>query len=233
MPASKPTRVSTRFAPAATCSAIAVAAVLTPAGCTPQRVKPAGDPSLADQNVALEDQVAQLRQTLSAREEELAARDAAQRQGDPPVEGEGGGPALELAEVRLHRWSGLVDSDEDGRYDTLRLDLLPEDRDGRFLPIRATAQIRVAPVLRSLDEPSEGSLIKPAIDLDGQAWHAAYRTGLTGTFYRVEAPLPATGEAQDVTSWAVYVRVVESDTGAVFAVDRLYENKGAGWAAGK
>ncbi|MEM7682409.1 MAG: hypothetical protein AAF288_10685 [Planctomycetota bacterium] len=208
-----------------------MATTLAP-GCGSVQVRPGGDPEFANANADLEQEVAELRRTLERREQELAARDAAERSQASPTDNEPGpaaGPPIVLADLALHRWSGPTDLDDNGADETLRLLVLPQDRDGRFLTVQASARVRVTPLFRSLDPADPADRASPALapstfDFTGEQWHDAYRSGLTGTHYRLDLALPE-APPSDLVGWAVSVRVTTADSGRTFAIDRVYRHR--------
>lgn len=123
-----------------------------------------------------------------------------------------------VTEIRIDRYTALLDTDDDGAPDQLKVFLTLHDQDGRHVP--APGRVRVA-----LDGASEADLQAGA---DGQQlmsavfgpaqFHDAYRSGFMGTHYTLEVPgvtIPA-----GVASLNIRVSFTDAITGAELVAER-------------
>ncbi|XAM01302.1 hypothetical protein OT109_07895 [Phycisphaeraceae bacterium D3-23] len=164
-------------------------------------------------NMDLERAVDQLGEQLAMRERELAAMRAAE--GGGPVEGVDG---PRLAGIELDRLTGLlptgaVAGDGSGVAE-LRVYLRPVDQDGRIITVAGTARLRL------IHTPAQGdpvALVDKEYDAD--QFHAAYRDGITGTHYTLEAQVPA--DTQITGGLTVHVALTDVVTGRVYTVERV------------
>lgn len=134
-----------------------------------------------------------------------------------------------LASVKLGRYSGPIDDDDDGRDDAVVAYVRTLDQKGRFLPVAAEASLAV--VVIDADEAVVDVLA--TADFDFEAFDAAFRSGLTGTHHTLRVPLP--GSAARPLPEEVTLRVELSPAGsdAEFTAQRAYRVKtGAEGASG-
>lgn len=175
-------------------------------GCRTRKVAAEND-RLRLENLELTRAVQATQDQLDRRETELAA--LREGQGLTPPEAQ----SPSLAELTLGRYSSLADADRNGTAETARLYLLPRDGDGRFLPVAGTAEVQVFGVTLPDDpdgDPVWGETPMAKRLLAEDEWDDAYRTGFTGTHYRVELPLVAV----EPRPRAVGVRVTFHDSGS-------------------
>ena len=152
---------------------------------------------LRRENLDLKRQVDDLNAALQRRVDEVATLE--QQLAD---NGDTNARAPRLTTVKLGRYSGVVDTDGYGAPDLFRLFVVTLDQDGRFLPIRAEAVVRV------VELPVEG---EPRLivrqEFSPVQVKDNYRSGFTGTHYRLEVALPA----DTPPDFTVRVTLVESD----------------------
>ena len=119
--------------------------------------------------------------------------------------------------IELHRLSGAVDTDKDGRDDTLRLYVVTLDQHGRFYPAVGTAQVRGV-VIHGQDEPAV------VIDKNYSAaqFFKTYRAGFTGTHYTLEMSLPSDMGA-DVEQINIKVTFTDASTGTSMTAQEAIE----------
>lgn len=89
-----------------------------------------------------------------------------------------------LSEVTLGNHSGGIDTDGDGRDDSVRLYVQPTDQRGRMITIIATAEVTITHT-----HPGSASTTLATAKIDAPTLDQAYRSGLTGTHYTLEIPL--------------------------------------------
>lgn len=157
---------------------------------------------LTEQNAALSDRVAGLEARLQA---EQTRRNA--KLPDGFVE-------PKMSRLRIHKYSGGVDTDGDGSDDAVRIYLQTLDDRGRFVQTIATADITV-----SAAPPG-----KPAVTLATKSFtpkeiDAAYRAGLTGTHYTLVVPLDTAPAGIDKLNIAA--KVTDLSTGQSQSIDYL------------
>ncbi len=177
-------------------------------GCSP-RVGGSMSPDdalndLRHENAELKDEVSQLEGKIELRLAEIEALMQELRAG----EGAGAAVAADrprAVTLKFARYSGGLDTNNDGRDDLVRVYLQPLDQQGRVLPVTGEATVTVA----RLEDGEATVLVEKkwtSVELD-----AAYRSGLTGTYYTLETPLPE-GIAAD-TELAVKATLVEQGSG--------------------
>ncbi|MFI4862269.1 MAG: hypothetical protein ACIAXF_16515 [Phycisphaerales bacterium JB063] len=184
-------------------------AVLPGCGATPNKLSSQND-ELRRSNMELERAVDELSEQLAMRERELAAMRAAD--GQSPVDGV---EAPRLAGIELDRLTGVLPSADDttgGRE--LRVYLRPVDQDGRLITVAGSARLRL------VYTPAEGdpvTLVDQRYDTD--QFHAAYRDGITGTHYTLEANLSAESIEQGAAT--LHVALTDAATGRVYTAQRV------------
>lgn len=159
---------------------------------------------LRQSNLDLQRQVQELQKTL---EDRLAHIDTLNQQlkGAQPVAGTDVPRAVAIS---FDRFSGAVDTDGDQRDDLLRLYVKPHDQRGRLIPVAGVASIQVV-AIRPRQEPVQVA----RLEVDAAQWEQAYRSGITGTHYTLELPLPRPLPAK-VSELTVQVVVTDGATGA-------------------
>lgn len=172
----------------------------------------AGD-QLRRENLALKQQVQDLQGKLELRTKEIEALRAAEEAGGQPVPG---AVVPMLVAVEFARYSGVIDTNDDGVDDLVRVYVRTRDQDGRFLPVAGKANLQAVRI-------EEGQQPRAVAEQDFSApeWSEAYRTGLMGTHYTLEMPL-----ADTVASGSYQVTVkltfTEAQSGNVLTTEQAY-----------
>ena len=128
------------------------------------------------------------------------------RRGDAPLEG---AVVPVLSDLKFARYTGPIDSDDDGRDDRVMLYLQPTDQLGRTRIVAARLNVQ-AVALQAGQAPrviADRTYEPPEFD-------AAWRTGLTGDHYSVQLDLPGDlpPELETIT---VQLTLTEAGTGIV------------------
>ncbi len=184
-------------------------------GCTnvsANRVSSEND-RLRAENLELKRNVETLQQRVKARVAELDAQRAASGSpgsSDPALTG---ADVPQAASLHFGRYSAAVDGDQDGQRELLRLYLMPRDQFGRFLPTAGALQAQAVWV-----QPGTQPVVLGETSLTPAQWDQAYRTGITGTHYTVELPLPAPLPAQ-ADSATVKVALTDAATGRTLTAE--------------
>lgn len=127
-------------------------------------------------------------------------------------------PASELPRVtaiKFDRYTGVADSDGDGVGDTLRIYLLTLDQKGRFMPAIGRVAVQ-AVALR----PEQMPLIVAQQTIEPADFDKAYRTGLTGSHYTLEAHLSEL-LPQGVDRVTVTASFADADTGTTLTYEQV------------
>ncbi|MCC6579776.1 MAG: hypothetical protein IT440_04995 [Phycisphaeraceae bacterium] len=161
---------------------------------------------LRKQNLDLERQVTGLQEAMRRREAEVRSLEA-KAQVAPAIEG---ADVPRLAEIRFGRYTNAVDTSKDGRDDALRLYLLTQDQQGHFLPVAAKLAVQAAVLI-----PGQEPRVVVDAAIAPEQFHAAYRSGITGTHYTFDLPLPKDG-LEGATSLAVKAVLTDAATGGTF-----------------
>ena len=175
--------------------------------CGPKNYTNEND-KLRAERMTLQQQIDELQSKLALREGELRA--TREQLGDPlpPVEGI---EPPRLAGIVLGLYSGPIDQDGDSKYDALRVYVRPVDQHSRQITAKGTARVRL------ISTPADG---EPVTILDQShapdAFHAAYRSGVTGTHYTLKAELPD----DRPTSATLHVSLTDAATGRVFKAQK-------------
>lgn len=216
MPA-QPNSASPRRAIRALVSVLLIAAfVLAGSGCRlggPRNFQNEND-RLRRENMELQRQVEQLSQRLEQRlgeldnlRQQLERADAEPMPDvDPPT----------LARIEMGRYSGGVDTDDDGLDDLLRIYLRPLDQHGRVLPVAGRARLQ-AVAIPDAGEP----IVLARRTYEPEAFNRAWRSGFTGQHYTLELELPET-IPPDVTETAVRVTFTQARTGVEMTTQRTF-----------
>ncbi|MCC6680104.1 MAG: hypothetical protein IT445_04285 [Phycisphaeraceae bacterium] len=166
-------------------SAIVLCSLLS--GCGPKNFKNDND-QLRAERLELQRRVAELEQQLQQRSGEIAALRAVQTNGAESLPG-AGAPVFSM--IKLDRYTGPIDSDGNGRDDSLRLYVRTLDQLGRMMPVSARANVQMV----ELSEGQPPKLYQEKV-FEPNDFDAAYRTGLTGTHYTLELSLPPEAPAE-------------------------------------
>ena len=187
-----------------------VALLLT--GCGPKNFVNEND-KLREENLKLIDQVDELNEQLELRLgeiETLQAQSAGERaikDADPPV----------LAKLDFARYTGAVDTDDDGRDNLIRVYLTPLDHQGRMLPVAGLVKMQAAALLEDAPPALLASRTYTPAEFD-----AAYRTSFIGTHYTLELNLPESLDPA-ITSATVKVTLTEAVTGRELSHEQIVE----------
>lgn len=163
---------------------------------------------LREENLKLQREVDTLNEQLNLRLGELSSlRQQVDRAGEPIPGAQR--PVLSL--LRFDRYSGPLDDSGDGCDDRIRIYLRTLDQRGRFMPVAGRAHVQ-AVILRENQPPVQ--LAEQTFD--PKQFDAAYRTGLMGTHYTLELPVPEDHPAfhdESLVQVTVKVTFTEADTG--------------------
>lgn len=159
---------------------------------------------LRQSNLDLQRQIAELNQKLEDRQAQIQTLNQ-QVQGAQAVAGV---DVPRAVAIRFDRYSGGVDTNNDGRDDVLRLYVKPHDQQGRQIPVAGTASVQAVAIVPD-KQPEQVAQRSYAL----QEWEASYRSGITGTHYTLELPLPEK-MVEGIKELTVHVTVVDGATGA-------------------
>lgn len=187
-----------------------VASVVVGCSAGPRNFENEND-RLRKENLELEEAVTKLQSSLDARLGEVEALRAKYEMqsirvpgAEPPV----------LSKIAFDRYTAAVDTNNDGRDDTLRVYLDTFDQNDRFLPISGQAALQVA-VIQQGQEP----YLVLDETYDAKAVENAYRSSMLGTHYSFEQPLPSDLDAS-VEEVTVKMTVTDGATGATFTTQK-------------
>ncbi len=189
--------------------ALMVAGLLSAApGCIAGRIGGSTDldtviDDLRKENLALTRQVAELEQALQDRQAHIGTLEQ-QLRGAQPVEG---ADVPRAVAISFDRFSGAVDTNSDTRDAVIRLYVRPRDQQGRFLPVSGTASLQAVAI-----RPQQEPVVVARQQLTTAQWDGAYRSGVTGTHYTLELPLPAS-LPRGVKELTVQVTLTDGATG--------------------
>lgn len=163
---------------------------------------------LRAERMSLQQQIDELQNKLALREGELRATREQLNDPLPPVEGV---EPPRLAGIVLGLYSGPIDQDGDAVYDGLRVYIRPVDQNSRQLTAKGTARVRL------ITTPANSEPVTILDETYGpDAFHAAYRSGVTGTHYTLKADLPDDRPA----SATLHVSLTDAVTGKVFKAQK-------------
>ena len=185
-----------------------IALLLCLAACANQESFENENDKLRAERLTLQEQIDALQNKLALREGELRATREQLNDPLPPVEGV---EPPRLAGIVLGLYSGPIDLDGDSAYDALRVYVRPVDQHSRQITAEGTARVRL------IVTPADG---EPQTILDvsyaPDAFHAAYRSGVTGTHYTLKAELPD----DRPTEATLFVTLTDAATGKVFKAQK-------------
>jgi hypothetical protein len=143
---------------------------------------------LRRENLALKRKAEELQKLLDQRLKQIEAMEQSPGPATrPAVTGVRPMDLPRVVGVSFDSYTGTIDTNSDDIDDTLRLYVLTVDQLGRFLPVAGKAVVQVVYI------PEKGEPIEVIRkEYDPAALTAAYRTGLGGTHYTLESPLPDT-----------------------------------------
>ncbi len=121
--------------------------------------------------------------------------------------------------LRFGMYTGPIDADGDGNDDLIRLYFQPLDQKQRFIPVAASAQVQVVVITPGHDPRVLADKAFTTADLD-----RTYRTGVTGTHYTLEVPLP--GDIPDgVREVTAKVALTDASSGRVLTLQQGFAIK--------
>ncbi len=109
--------------------------------------------------------------------------------------------------IRFGRYSGLVDTDQDGTVDTLRLYVQTYDQHGWFLPAIGPAKAQAVVI-----QPGQSPQIIAQQSLTPKQFERSYRSGITGSHFTLEIPFDGS-LPQGVDQITVKVVLTDAATG--------------------
>lgn len=163
---------------------------------------------LRKERLTLKQEIDGLQEQLALREGELLAMRRQMDEAAGPIDGV---EPPRLAGIVLGMYSGPIDLDGDKKYDALRVYVRPIDQDSRQITAAGSARVRLLVV------PAEGeprAVLDQAYDPD--AFHTAYRSGVTGTHYTLGADLPDDPPAQAT----LHVTFTDAKTGRSYSAEK-------------
>jgi hypothetical protein len=173
---------------------------------------------LRDEKDDLAREVARLEADLDRKLAQIGQLESQLAQGKVSVEGVKAGDIPRVVKIELTSYSMPVDTDDDGKDDTLRLLARPSDQSGRAMPVAGIATIAL------VAKPAEGDAITLVEKrFNAKELEAAYRSGFTGTHYRLEADIPAQAREKALaegTALLATVVVTDAATGAKLTTSR-------------
>ena len=188
------------------CLLLVMMAVLV--GCGSQRSFSHENDKLRAERLELNQAIDTLQEQLALREGELRAMREQLEAGGEPVDGV---EPPRLAGIVLGAYSGPIDLDGDQKFDALRVYVRPVDQHGRQITAEGSAQVRLI-VVPATGQPQ--TVLDQAYDTE--AFHDAYRDGVTGTHYTLAAELPADLPAEAT----LHVTLTDAVTGLRFVAQK-------------
>lgn len=122
-----------------------------------------------------------------------------------------------LVKISFGRYSGLIDSDRDKLADTLRVYVIFEDQQGRFIPSAGKAVLQVVDI-RPGEKPqtlAEATFTPKMVD-------QAYRSGMTGTHYTFDVTVPSALN-ENVRNATVKLTFTEAVTGVDYTTEKDFD----------
>jgi len=148
---------------------------------------------LRRQNLELRQKVDDLQKQIELRLAQIDTLNSSRSSATQP--GLEGADVPHAVKLELGRYTGTVDTNGDGIDDTLRIYLKTLDQQGRFLPAAGRAVVQLVAIA-----PGTAPTLIAEKTFDPQEFDAAYRSGMTGTHYTIEVPLPAKPPAGQATA---------------------------------
>jgi hypothetical protein len=189
------------------------AACLVLVGCGGRNYLNEND-KLRSDNLALRQTVQELEESLRLRVAQVDSLQQAQGLRSR-AEGAAASDLPRVVKVGLGRLSGAVDTDGDGHADLLRLYVLTNDQQGRFIPAIGPATVQAVAI-----EPGEPPRVLAERSFTPKEFVRAYRTGLMGTHFTLELPLPA-ALPEGVETATVKIVFTDASTGARLSCEEV------------
>lgn len=159
---------------------------------------------LREENLLLRRQVDTLEKNVAERLAEISAMEQRLASDGQGIE-RARIPAL--TSIRFGRYTSAIDTDADGRDDTVRVYLLTLDQESRFLPVAARAVLTLTAIT-----PDATAAVIATRTFEPADFDSAYRSGFTGTHYTLDLPLPDALPA-DLTRLTLKAFVTDAATG--------------------
>ena len=121
-----------------------------------------------------------------------------------------------LSALKMGRYSGGVDTDDDGIDEIIRVYLRPIDQKGRLLPVAGRANVKAV----AIPETGDPRLLAER-KYDPEAFENAWRSGFTGEHYTLQLQLPddLPAELEQVT---VRVTFTQARTGVELSTQQPF-----------
>ncbi len=193
-------------------SILALVALATLTGCKSDFSN--SSDRLRKENLELQNQVNILTKNIELRLAEVKTLEeqiGAQRSKIPGAE------VPRLVKISFGRYSGLIDTNRDKLADTLRFYVVFEDQQGRFLPSAGKAVIQVVDI-----RPGQPPKTLAEADFDPKAVDQAYRSGITGTHYTFDVPVPSALN-ESIRTATVKMTFTEATTGVDIVVEKDFD----------
>lgn len=158
-------------------------------------------------NLEMSRRIEQLERDIQLRHGELEAM-RQQAGGARAVEG---ADLPQLSALKFDRYSGAIDTNGDGIDDRIRIYARPMDQQGRVLVVTGRAHVQAVVI-----EPNREPRLLAERIFEPAEFDKTYRSGITGTHYTLELPLPlseASPPAPRVTHVTVKMTFTEAATG--------------------
>ena len=196
------------------CTAL-VAMVLTCSGC--------GNKSFLNENDDLRAEVQQLKDENAALSERLSTleRQIKIEQSQKGLTLPEGVVRPVTVEIQVGSFSGGIDTDKDGKDDTVRIYLQTLDAKGRFILTVGSASISIVKI-----KSGEDALTVGKIKLNPKAFDQTYRSGLTGTHFTIVCPIQHQQIPDGTTELTARASFTDSLTGKTFEHEQTIPWKG-------
>lgn len=189
-----------------------VVMIAASAGCSGTGRVARENDRLRSDHMALERQIDSLKESLGLRLAQI--KQLNQRPGLSARDS--GAELVQLVDLRFDRYSGPIDTNSDGIDDTLRVYVRPVDQQGRFMLAVGEAKLQAVAIVAGRKPRIIVVHVFTAADFD-----KAYRSGITGTHYTLEQPLPARLPS-DITTLTVVLAFTDAATGAKLRHEQAY-----------
>jgi outer membrane murein-binding lipoprotein Lpp len=196
---------------------VALVAVLVLAGCAPTRMgaTKSMDQSLNDlraQNQELHEKVAELQRNIDLRLAEIDTLQQRVNATQPTVPGVKPQDLPRAVKVEFGRYTGTLDTDQNGGDDLIRAYVHTLDQHDRFIPITGQATLQAVVISPGAAPALLVEKTWPVRDLQN-----AYVSGIFGTHYTLEMPLPRdlpAGIPADLTIVTLKLTILDAASGA-------------------
>ena len=193
---------------AVACSVCMFVIMLTMAGCTSastKRVSTEND-KLRSENLELKREAQRLHASVKAKADELQALETSTT---PPADP--GAQIPRLNQVEFGRYCTAIDQDGDGHDDLIRLYVLTLDYQKRFILVAGKAIAQVDYLVAGKEPVKIASQ-----EFAAKSFDQAYRSGITGSHYTLDIPLPKNPVMQKAGSVTVSLLLTDVQYGKTF-----------------